>query len=45
MYEKEMRERPLPRSVDSLRENARVWGDRCGFPAAEPFELLLQWRR
>lgn len=45
VYGSEMRERPHPRNAESIRHNARLWGDRCGLPAAEPFELLLERRR
>lgn len=45
VYQKEMRDRPHPRSVENIRRNARTWGDTAGFQAAEPFELLLERRR
>ncbi|WP_114575496.1 PIG-L deacetylase family protein [Saliphagus sp. LR7] len=45
VYGSEMRDRPHPRSPDSLRANARLWGDRSGFRAAEPFEVVLDRRR
>lgn len=45
IYESEMRDRPYPRNADSLRENARLWGDRSGFRAAEPFEVVINRRR
>lgn len=44
VYEVEMRDRPHPRSFESIRSNARVWGEKFGLPAAEPFELLLERR-
>lgn len=45
VYASEMRDRPHPRAIESIRSNARLWGDRSGFMAAEPFELLLDRRR
>ncbi|QLG47413.1 PIG-L deacetylase family protein [Natrinema halophilum] len=43
-YESEMRDRPHPRNPDGIRNNAKVWGDKSGLLAAEPFELLLERR-
>lgn len=45
VYESELREPPHPRSVDVVRQNARVWGAKSGLDAAEPFELLREVRR
>jgi LmbE family N-acetylglucosaminyl deacetylase len=45
VYETEMRDRPHPRAPASIRENARLWGDKSGLPAAEPFELLVERQR
>ncbi|TYL38938.1 hypothetical protein CV102_10565 [Natronococcus pandeyae] len=45
IYGSEMRERPHPRNEASLRDNARLWGDKSGLEAAEPFELMLERRR
>lgn len=41
-YEEELRQPPHPRSVDTVRRNARVWGAKAGFEAAEPFEVLRE---
>jgi N-acetylglucosamine malate deacetylase 1 len=43
-YRSEMRERPHPRHRESLRDNARLWGDKSGLEAAEPFELIVERR-
>lgn len=45
VYESEMGERPYARNQSSLRDNARLWGDKSGLGAAEPFELILERRR
>jgi len=45
VYENELRESPHPRTVDTVRKNAEVWGSKAGVPAAEPFELLREVRR
>lgn len=45
VYSSESRNRPHPRNEASVRDNARLWGDKSGLAAAEPFELLLQRRR
>lgn len=44
VYDDEMRKRPHPRSPENVRNNACVWGEKFGLPAAEPFELLLDRR-
>jgi LmbE family N-acetylglucosaminyl deacetylase len=44
-YQKELRESPHPRTVETVRKNAEVWGAKSGVPAAEPFELLREVRR
>jgi len=44
-YEDELRDPPHPRTVDTVRRNARVWGAKAGVPAAEPFEVLREVRR
>ena len=41
-YEAELREPPHPRTVDTVKKNAEVWGSKAGLPAAEPFELLRE---
>jgi LmbE family N-acetylglucosaminyl deacetylase len=41
-YEDELRESPHPRTVETVRKNAAVWGAKSGVPAAEPFELLRE---
>lgn len=45
VYETELREPPHPRTVDTVRKNAEVWGSKAGVSAAEPFELLREVRR
>jgi LmbE family N-acetylglucosaminyl deacetylase len=45
VYEDELREQPHPRTVETVRQNARVWGAKSGVPAAEPFELIRAVRR
>jgi LmbE family N-acetylglucosaminyl deacetylase len=45
VYEDELRDRPHPRSVETIEENVRVWGSKSGIEAAEPFELLRSVRR
>lgn len=45
IYDDEMRERPHPRNPDSIVQNARLWGDKFGLRAAEPFVLLLERQR
>jgi hypothetical protein len=42
VYEEELRESPHPRTVDTVRKNAEVWGSKAGVTAAEPFELLRE---
>jgi len=44
-YEGELRDPPHPRTVETVRKNAEVWGAKSGLDAAEPFELLRQVRR
>lgn len=44
VYDSEMHDRPHPRNRDGIRDNARIWGDKSGLIAAEPFELLLERR-
>ena len=45
VYEDELRESPHPRTVETIRQNAEVWGAKSGVPAAEPFEVLREVRR
>lgn len=45
VYERELREPPHPRTVDTVKKNAEVWGSKAGVQAAEPFELLREIRR
>lgn len=45
VYERELREPPHPRTVETVRKNAEVWGAKSGVPAAEPFELLREVNR
>jgi LmbE family N-acetylglucosaminyl deacetylase len=42
VYERELRDFPNPRTVETVRKNAEVWGAKSGIPAAEPFELLRE---
>jgi LmbE family N-acetylglucosaminyl deacetylase len=44
-YENELRDPPHPRTVETVRQNAEVWGAKAGVPAAEPFEVLREVRR
>jgi LmbE family N-acetylglucosaminyl deacetylase len=44
VYEDELREAPHPRTVETVRQNAEVWGAKAGIPAAEPFEILREVR-
>jgi LmbE family N-acetylglucosaminyl deacetylase len=44
VYENELREPPHPRTVDTVRRNARVWGAKVGVRAAEPFEVIREVR-
>lgn len=44
-YADELREPPHPRSMDTVRRNALVWGAKAGLPAAEPFVVLREIRR
>lgn len=45
VYEKELREPPHPRTIETVRKNANVWGAKAGMEAAEPFELLRKVQR
>lgn len=45
VYEDELRDAPHPRTVDTVRRNARVWGAKAGIPAAEAFQLLREVKR
>jgi len=44
VYEDELREPPHPRTVATVRRNAKLWGAKAGLPAAEPFEVLRDVR-
>lgn len=44
VYEDELTEPPHPRTVDTVRRNARVWGAKVGVDAAEPFEVIREVR-
>ncbi|WP_423751532.1 PIG-L deacetylase family protein [Salinirarus marinus] len=44
-YENELRASPHPRTTETVRDNAAVWGAKSGVDAAEPFELLRSIRR
>jgi len=45
VYEMELRDPPHPRTVQTVRQNAEVWGSKAGVQAAEPFEVLREVRR
>lgn len=45
VYEAELRDEPHPRTLETIRKNAEVWGGKAGVPAAEPFEVLREVRR
>lgn len=45
VYKDELREPPHPRTVETVRQNAEVWGAKAGVPAAEPFEVLREIKR
>lgn len=45
IYEDELRESPHPRTVETVRKNAEVWGAKTGVEVAEPFEVLREVRR
>jgi len=45
VYERELQEPPHPRTPETVRQNAKVWGGKAGFDAVEPFELLREVRR
>jgi LmbE family N-acetylglucosaminyl deacetylase len=45
VYESELREPPHPRTTETVRKNAEVWGGKAGFAAAEPFTVLREVRR
>jgi len=45
VYEQELREPPHPRTPETVRQNATVWGAKTGLDAAEPLEVLREvWR-
>lgn len=44
-YESELGESPHPRTTETIRQNANVWGAKAGIEAAEPFELLREVQR
>lgn len=41
-YQSERRDYPHPRSGQALKENARMWGIKCGVSFAEAFSLVRQ---
>jgi LmbE family N-acetylglucosaminyl deacetylase len=45
VYETELRDSPHPRTIETIRKNAEVWGSKAGVQAAEPFEVLREVRR
>ncbi len=44
VYESEVRPSPHPRSPESLKAAATLWGSTAGFLAAEPFQLIRSLR-
>lgn len=38
-YISELREAPHPRNIDSIKQNAQLWGAKIGVPAAEAFVI------
>ena len=44
VYEKELREPPHPRTVETVQQNTKVWGAKAGVAAAEAFELIREVR-
>jgi LmbE family N-acetylglucosaminyl deacetylase len=44
IYESEIRSFPHPRSPKALKAAARRWGSVAGMQAAEPFELIRDFR-
>lgn len=44
VYEREIREPPHPRTIETVEKNAEVWGSKAGVSAAEPFEILREIR-
>lgn len=45
VYENELRDPPHPRTVETVRKNAEVWGAKAGMQVAEPFDVLREVRR
>ena len=45
VYQRELRDPPHPRTVDTVVKNAEVWGSKAGVSAAEPFDVLREVRR
>lgn len=45
VYTDELRDPPHPRTIDTIRRNAYIWGAKAGVAAAEPFEVLREFRR
>lgn len=41
-HDEELRPSPHPRNPEAVRCNARVWGEKFGLHAVEPFELLME---
>ena len=44
VYENELRDSPHPRTIETVRKNAEVWGAKSGMDAAEPLMLLRETR-
>lgn len=44
-YEDELVDPPHPRNLETVRQNAAVWGAKTGSEAAEPFEVLREVHR
>lgn len=45
VYENELKEPPHPRTTETIKKNAEVWGAKAGVQVAEPFEVLREVRR
>jgi LmbE family N-acetylglucosaminyl deacetylase len=45
VYQRELRDIPHPRTVETVVKNAEVWGSKVGVSAAEPFDILREVRR
>jgi len=41
-YKNEIREFPHPRSIETIKSNAKTYGSKIGLKYAEPFEMIRQ---